>query len=326
MLITRFVVFVYSLSITFLGAGVVFGQDGQDYPNKPIRFLTTGIGGSTDFAARIIAQGLTDSAGWRVVVDNRGSTIVASETASKAPDDGYTLLVTTDGHWRGPLLQKMPFDPVKDFAPITLTSRSPNILVVHPSLPVKSVKGLIALAKAKPGELNYGAGAIGASTHMASELFNLMAGVRIVHIRYKSTGPALNDLIAGQLQVMFATTGGVMPHVKTGRLRALAVSTLQPSALVPDLPTIADAGGLPGYESASTAGVFAPAGTSDRIINQVNREILRVLDRPEVKERFFNQGVEVLGASPEQTAAFVKSDMATTARLIKEAGTNLSGK
>ncbi len=257
----RLVAFVCSLSMTLLGAGAAFGQQGQDYPNKPIRFLTTGIGGSTDFAARIVAQGLTDSVGWHAVVDNRGSTILASEIVSKAPDDGYTLLFTTDGLWRGPLLQEMSFDPVKDFAPITLTSRSPNILVVHPTLPVKSVKDLIALAKVKPGELNYGAGAIGASTHLASELFNLMAGVKIVHIRYKSTGPAINDLIAGQLQVMFATTGGVMPHIKSGRLRALAVSTLQPSVLVPDLPTIADAGGLPGYESASTAGIFAPAGT-----------------------------------------------------------------
>lgn len=317
---------VCSLSIAFLGAGGAFGQEGQDYPNKPIRFLTTGIGGSTDFAARIVSQGLADSVGWHVVVDNRGSTILASEIASKAPDDGYTLLFTTDGLWRGPLLQEMSFDPVKDFSPITLTSRSPNILVVHPTLPVKSVKELIALAKSKPGELNYGAGAIGASTHLASELFNLMAGVKIVHIRYKSTGPALNDLIAGQLQVMFATTGGVMPHIKSGRLRALAVSTLKPSALVPDLPTIADAGGLPGYESASTAGIFAPAGTSEKILNQVNREVLKVLERPEVKQRFFNQGVEILGVTPGETAAFVKSDMATTARIIKDAGINIKGK
>mgnify|MGYP001573080357 CR=1 FL=1 len=222
--------------------------------------------------------------------------------------------------WRGPLLQKMPFDPVKDFSPITLTSRSPNILVVHPSLPAKSVKELIALAKARPGELNYGAGAIGASTHMASELFKLMAGVNIVHVPYKSSGQALTALLGGQLQLMFATTGGVTPHIDSGRLRALAVSTSQPSALAPGLPTIAAAGNLPGYESASTAGVFAPAGTPQTIVNQLNEEIKRVLNRPDVRERFFNQGVEVMGTSPEQTAAFVKSDMATIGKLIKDTG------
>ena len=313
----RLVVWILSVGAMVLGAGVVCGQG---YPSRPIRFVTTGIGASTDFAARMVAQGLTESVGWNVVVDNRGSTIVASETVSKAPVDGYTLLVTTDGHWRGPLLQKMPFDPVKDFSPITLTSRSPNILVVHPSLPAKSVKELIALAKARPGELNYGAGAIGASTHMASELFRLMAGVDIVHIPYKSSGPAVIALLSGQLQLMFGTTGAVTPHIKSGRLRALAVSTLQPSALAPGLPTIAAAGNLPGYESASTAGVFAPAGTPEGIVNLLNEEIRRVLSRPEVKERFFNQGVEVLGTSPEQTAAFVKSDMATIAKVIRDAG------
>ena len=313
----RLVVWIFSVGAMVLGAGVVCGQG---YPSRPIRFVTTGIGASTDFAARTVAQGLTDSVGWQVVVDNRGSTIVASEIVSRASVDGYTLLVTTDGLWRGPLLQKMPFDPVKDFSPITLTSRSPNILVVHPSLPAMSVKQLIALAKARPGELNYGAGAIGASTYMASELFKLMAGINIVHVPYKSSGQALTALLGGQLQLMFATTGGVTPHIKSGRLRALAVSTPQPSALAPGLPTIAAAGNLPGYESAATAGVFAPAGTAQMIINQLNEEIKRVLNRPDVKERFFNQGVEVIGTSPEETAAFVKSDMATVGKVIKDAG------
>ncbi len=313
----RRVVWIFTVVVEVLGAGAVCAQG---FPSKPLRFLTTGIGGSTDLAARTVAQGLTDSMGWNVVVDNRGSTIVASDMVSKAPPDGYTILVITDGLWRGPLFQKMPFDPVKDFAPITLTSRSPNILVVHPALPVKSVKELIALAKARPGELNYGAGAIGASTHLASEMFKVMAGVDIVHVPYKSTGGAVTPLLSGQLQVMFGTTGTVTTHIKSGRLRALAVSTAQPSALAPGLPTIAAAGNLPGYESAATAGVFAPAGTSQTIIKRLHEEISRALVRPEVKERFFNQGVEVLGTSPEQTADFLKSDMATTARVIKDAG------
>ena len=219
----RLVVWIFAVVVAVLGTGAACAQG---YPGRPLRFLTTGIGGSTDLAARTVAQGLTDSVGWTVVVDNRGSTIVASEMTSKALPDGYTILVTTDGHWRGPLLQKMPFDPVKDFAPITLVSRSPNILVVHPSLPVKSVKELIALAKARPGELNYGAGATGAATHLASELFNLMAGVKIVHVPYKSSGQAAAAIVGGQLQMMFGTTGAVAAHIKSGRVRALAISTL----------------------------------------------------------------------------------------------------
>jgi tripartite-type tricarboxylate transporter receptor subunit TctC len=302
---------------------MVLGMDAacsQSYPSKSLRFVTTGIGASTDLAARTVAQGLTDSAGWNVVVDNRGSTIVAAEMASRAPPDGYTLLVSTDGLWRGPLLQKMPFDAAKDFASITLVSRSPNVLVVHPSLPVKSAKELIVLAKARPGELNYGAGAIGAATHLASELFNLMAGVKIVHIPYKSSGGAVTPLLSGQLQVMFGTTGAVAAHIKSGRVRALAVSTAQPSALAPGLPTVAAAANLPGYESAATAGVFVPAGTSQAIIKRLSEEINRVLGRPEVKERFFNQSVEIVGGSPDEVTAFIKSDVATTARIIKEAG------
>ena len=311
------VVWIFAVVVPVPSVGAA---QGQDYPTKPQRFVTTGIGASTDLAARTVAQGLTDSVGWNVVVDNRGSTIVSAEIVSKAPPDGYTLLVSTDGLWRGPLLQKMPFDAVKDFAPIVLVSRAPNILVVHPSVPAKSVMELIALAKANPGKLNYGAGAIGAATHMASELFKLMAGVDIVHIPYKSSGQAAAAILSGQLQVMFGTTGAVAAHVKSGRLRALAISTLKPSELAPGLPTIAAAANLPGYESAATAGVFAPARTSHAIIKRLNEEINRVLGRSEVKERFFNQSVEIVGGSPEQTAAFVKSDTATTARIIKEAG------
>ena len=313
----RLVVWIFSIVPAVFGAGSVCGQS---YPAKPLRFLTTGVGASTDLAARTVAQGLTDSVGWNVVVDNRGSTVVSAEVAARAAPDGYILLVSTDGLWRGPLFQKMSFDPVKDFAPIALLTRSPNILVVHPSLPVKSVKELIALAKARPGELNYGAGATGASTHLASELFNLMAGVRIVHVPYKSSGPAATALLSGDLQVMFGTTGAVAGHIKSGRVRALAISTAQPSALAPGLPTVAAAGNLPGYESASTAGLFAPAGTSETIIKRLNEEINRVLVRPEVKERFFNQSVETMGGTPQETAAFLKSDTATTARIIKEAG------
>ena len=311
---------VFPIVVGLLGAGTAYGQA---YPNKPIRFITTGVGGSTDLAARTVAQGLTDSAGWNVVVDNRGSTIVSAEVVARAAPDGYTLLVSTDGLWRGPYFQKMPFDPIKDFLPITLVSRSPNILVVHPSLPVKTVKELIVLAKARPGQLNYGAGAIGASTHLASELFNQMAGVKIVHVPYKSSGGAAVAIVSGQLEVMFGTTGTVATHAKSGRVRALAISTAQPSPLAPDLPTIAAAGNLPGYESASTAGIFAPLGTSPALIKRLHEEASRVLLRPEVKERFFNQSVETVGGTPEEVAAFLRSDMATTARIVRDLGIRL---
>ena len=313
----RHVVSIFAAVLAVFGASAVHAQA---YPSKPLRFLTTGVGGSTDLAARTVALGLSDSVGWNVVVDNRGSTIVSAEMTARAPPDGHTLLVSTDGLWRGQYFQKMPFDPLKDFLPITLVSRSPNILVVHPSVPVKSVKELIALAKSKPGQLNYGAGAIGASTHLASELFNIMAGVKIVHVPYKSSGMAATAIISGQLEVMFGTTGTVAVYAKQGRVRPLAISTSEPSALMPGLPTIAAAGNLPGYESASTAGVFAPPGTSPAIIKRLHEEISRVLARPEVKERFFNQSVDVVGGTPEEVTAFIKSDMATTAKIVKAIG------
>jgi tripartite-type tricarboxylate transporter receptor subunit TctC len=295
----------------------------QVFPSKPLRFLTTGAGATTDLAARTLAQGLSDSAGWTVIVDNRGNTIVAAELAARAPADGYTLLVLTEGLWRGPLLQKMPYDPAHDFVPISLLTRAPNLLVVHPALPVKSVKELIALAKARPGELNYGAGAIGASTYMASEMFKHMAGVKLVFVPYKSSGAAVTAIVSGELQVMFASTGGATPHVKSGRLRALGISTLQPSPLVPGVPTIAAAGNIPGYESAATACVFAPAATPEAIVSRVSEEVRKVIARPDVRDRLLRQSVEPVGMTPAETATYIKTDTAATAKLVREAGIRL---
>jgi tripartite-type tricarboxylate transporter receptor subunit TctC len=315
MLIKRFVAWMFSIGMMVLGAGIVFGQK---YPNKPIRIVASAAGGSGDFAARLIAQGLSGALSQQVVVDNRGG-VIPGEIVSKAPPDGYTLLIDAASFWIGPLLQETPYDPVKDFAPVTLTDSAPNVLVVNPSLPVKSVKELIALAKARPGELNYGSSSTGSTPHLAAELFNMMAGVKIVRVPFKGSGPAVISLLGGQVQLMFATAGSVAPHVKSGRLRALAVASLQPSALAPGLPTIA-ASGVPGYEAVAFEGMFAPAKTPVAIIDRLNQEIVRVLNRAEVKERFFNAGVETVGSTPEEFAAAIKSNVAKWGKLIKDAG------
>ena len=297
---------------------------GQDYPTKPIRIVTSQPGSSNDLVARLIAQaGLSTSLGQPVIVDNRG--IVAAEIAREAAADGYTILSYGSPLWISPLVRKVPWDAVKDFAPITLTVDTPNLLVVHPSVPVKSVQELIALAKARPGKLDYGSSSTGATPHLAAELFKAMAGVNIVRIPYRGSGPALNALVGGQVQLMFPNAGAAAPHVKSGRVRALAVTTARPSALAPGLPTMA-ASGLPGYESSSPLGIFAPAKTPAAIVNRLQREIVKTLNREDVKERLFVSGVEVVGSSPEQLENRLKSEIARWGKLIKEADIREQGK
>ena len=309
------------VSATIAASGVN-GVCAQAYPAKPIRFVTTGIGGGVDFASRLIAQGLTDNASWQTVVDNRPTGIIAAETVSRAAPDGYTLYVGTGSLWLGPYFQKMPYDPVKDFAPISLTNQAPNLLIVHPSLPVKTVKELITLAKARPRELNYASTAIGSTNHLAAELFKHMAGVDIVRIPFKSSGTATNALLGGEVQLNFGTAGSIAPHVKSGRLRALAVTSDKPSALFPGMPTVA-ATGLPGYESSTMTVVFAPAATPAALTSRLNQEIVRTLQRPDVKEKFMNSGVEPVGTTPEEAAAKIKSEMQRMGKLIKDAGMRL---
>ncbi len=290
----------------------------QDYANKPIRVVTAVAGGGNDLVARLLAQGLTVSLGQQVIVDSRG--IVAPEIVAKSPPDGYTLLVYTSNVWLLPLMQdSAAWDPIKDFAPITLIASAPSVLVVHPSLPVKSVIELIALAKAKPGVLNYGSASIGGPPHLGAELFKAMAGVNIVRINYKGSGPSINALIAGEVQLSFPNAGPVMPHVRAGRLRALAVGSPQASALAPGVPSVAESG-LPGYQSVSPSGAFGPAKLPAALVNRLNREIVTVLNKPEVRERFFNAGSEVVGSSPEEFGAMVKADMVRMGKVIKEAG------
>jgi len=291
----------------------------QEFPTRPVRIVTSAVGGTTDLVARLIAQGLTASLGQQVIVDNRPTGIIPGEIVVKAPPDGYTLLFSGSSLWMMPLLQKVPFDPVKDLAPIALGSSTPNLVVVHPSLPATTVKDLIALAKAKPGALNYGSGATGASSHLGAELFKYMAGVNIVRIPYKGQGPAVLGLLGGEVQISFATSASVAAHIKSGKLRALAIATAKPSALAPGLPTVAESG-LPGYQSASNAGMFAPVRAPVRLITLLNREIVQALNKQEVKDLLFRDGTEVVGGSPQEFAASIKAEMASLGNVIKAAG------
>ena len=291
---------------------------GQDYPNKPIRIVTTAAGTGSDFNARQVAQGIASSLGQPVIVDNRSSTLLSAEIVLRVPPDGYTLLVNGGSLWIGQLLQKTPYDVTRDFAPISQLVREVSVVAVYPAVPAKSIKDLIALAKAKPGGLNYASTSVGGPPHLAAELFKSMANVHVVGVFYKGGPPAIAALIAGEVQLMFPSAGSVSAHVKAGRLRALAVTSAQPSALTPGLPTVAESG-LPGYEVVSMTGIFAPAKTPAAIIKQLNQEIVRVLRQPEVKERFLNAGVEAVGNSPEEFAAVIKSDMTRMGKLIKDA-------
>jgi tripartite-type tricarboxylate transporter receptor subunit TctC len=293
-------------------------QAAQDYPTKPVRIVTPPAGAGNDYVARVIAQGLTASLGQQLVVDNRPAAIVG-ELVAKAPADGYTLLAIGSVLWLTPLLQdNVGYDPVKDFSPISVTGLSVNVLVVHPSVAANSVKELIALAKAKPGQLNYATGGTGSSNHLAAELFKSMAGINLVRIPYKGSGPAVNDLVSGQVQIMFPTTAAGLPHVKSGRLRALAVTSLQPSALAPGLPTVTDSG-VPGYESVVMYALFAPAKTPAAIVKRVNKDLVQYLRSPAGTERLFTAGIEVVASTPGELATAMKSEMTRLGKLIKDA-------
>jgi tripartite-type tricarboxylate transporter receptor subunit TctC len=291
---------------------------GQAYPAKPVRFITQAPGGGSDFAVRIITQGIAGTLGL-TIVENRPSVIIAAETVAKAPPDGYTLIYVGGGFWVTPMLQKTTYDVARDFTPVTLATSSSTILVVHPSLPVKSVKDLIALAKAQPGELNYASAGTGGSGHLSGEMLKAMAGINIVHVPYKGGGAALNDLLSGQIQLTLDGGSALKPHIQAGKLRPLAVTSARPSALTPELPTIA-AAGLPGYEMAQLNVIFAPAKTPAPIIQRLNQDIVRFLKLPETKERFFNAGVEVAGSTPEELGAIMKSDVAKIGKVIRDAG------
>ena len=299
-------------------AGLAAAQPYSSYPSKVVRIQTTEAGGYPDAVARLLAQGLSASLGQQVIVENRA--IAAVELVAKAPPDGYTLLFYTSVLWLAPYLRDgVTWDPLRDFAPVMLATHSPNIMVVHPSLPVKSVRDLIALAKARPGELNYSTSSPGSGNHLAAELFRVMAELKVVRINYKGTGSALNSLASGEVQLSFPSAGSVLPHLRAGRVRALAVTSAQPSALAPELPTVA-AAGLPGYEASAYNGLLAPAKTSPAVIAKLNQDALQILRRIEVKERIFNGGGEVVGGTPDEFAAVMRLEMAKWGKLIREAG------
>jgi len=289
------------------------------YPVKPIRMLSAQFGGGSDIAARLLAGGLSPRFGQQVIVDSRvGGTIIA-ETAARAAPDGYTLVCYSSTIWLIPLMQTKPsYDAFRDFTPITLVGSSPMVLVVHPSVPAKSVADLIALAKAKPGELNSATGPLGAIPHIASELFKYMAGIDFVHVAYRGVGLAVNDVIAGRVQMMFPNAGAVLQQAKAGKLRVLAVGSAQPSVFFPGVPTVS-AAGLPGYEAVSSYAVLAPARTPAALVKRLNDEMVGVLHTPDMKEKFFNTTADVVGSTPSELTAFMKSDVQRLGPVIKAA-------
>jgi tripartite-type tricarboxylate transporter receptor subunit TctC len=294
----------------------------QQYPVRPIRMLAPEPGGGNEIAGRTIAQALTEGLGQAVVVENRGaaSGAIAGEILARAAPDGYTVLYYGSTIWLLPFLRnQVPFDPLRDFAPVSLATRAPFFLFVHPSVPARDLKELLALARASPGKLNYGSAGSGAATHLAGELFKTVAGVEIVRVAYKGSGPAANALLAGEVQMMFVSGVVGLPHVRSGKLRALAIASAKPSPLAPEVPTMA-AAGLPGYEASSMSGMFAPAKTPRAIVNRLSAEIVKALQRDDVKERFLQAGTDAVGSTPEEFAAVIRADMAKWSKVIKAAG------
>lgn len=298
-------------------------QPQPTYPNRPIRFIVPlATGGAGDIAARLFGQKLADGLGQQVVIDNRPGAggVIGADLAAKASPDGYTLLIAGGNHTIFPSLYKsLPYDFIKDLAPISMLAAFPHLLVVNPALPAKSVKELVALAKAKPGQINYASGGNGSTAHMAAEYFKSVAGINVIHVPYKGTAPALVALIAGEASLAFYSASSVLQHIKAGRLRALATTGERRSPSLPDLPTVAEAG-VPGFETSGWVGLLAPAGTPKRIIAKLHGELARILSLPDVKERLAVLDLESVGSAPEEFATFIKKDIVKWAKVVKESG------
>jgi tripartite-type tricarboxylate transporter receptor subunit TctC len=315
------VIRVVSILVLSIAAHAVIGQA---YPSKPIRMVVpfAAGAGSNDIMARLTAQKLSESFGQQVVVDNRpgASGVIGCDIVAKAQPDGYTVLMMSLTFAVNPsLFRKLPFDSERDFAPVTMVASAPLMLVVHPSVPAKSVAELVAYAKANPDKLNFGSGGPGATPHLAGEMFKMMAGIRITHIPYKGGAPALADLVGGQIQLMLENIPGTLPFVKAGKLRALAVTDTKRSPVVPDLPTL-DEAGLKGYELVGWNGLFLPRDTAKPVVTKLYSETRQALMLPDVKERLAQMGAEGVGDMPEQFAVFVKAEIAKWAKVVHAAG------
>lgn len=314
------------VAFCFLAGGqLAHGQQARSeaaYPSRPVRLITPSSPGSgVDIVARIVAQKLSEQLGQQVIVDNRSGAgaNLGAEIAAKAAPDGYTLFVGTPAHAiNSSLYSKLNYDLVRDFSPVSLITTGQYIVVVHPSLPSRTIKELIALARTKPGALAYGSGGPGNATHLAVELFSNMAGIKMLHVPYKGSGPALTDLIGGQVHLMFANLTAGLPHVKSGRLRALAVTGEQRSSIVPDLPTVVESG-LPGYVVTSYYGILTPTGTPKEIIARVNAEIVKAMRAPDMRERLAGDGADPVSSTPEKFASFIKSEIDKWAKVVKAA-------
>ncbi len=302
-----------------LMACVSYGASAQDqpYPNRYIRILTSEAGSTNDIVARIIARYLPEKLGQPVVVENRGGP--AADVVARAAPDGYTILLYGSSVWVLPYFRHMSYDPLRDLTAVSSAYSQAIILLVHPSLPVKSVKELMALAKARPGQLLYSAGTTAATPHLAMELFKYMSHLDLLRVNYKGTAPAVNALMAGEVQVMFTGAGSVMPMVKSGRMRAIAVATAERSPLVPGLPTVAESG-LPGYDFTSVVGIFAPAKTPAATVELLSREISAILKRPDIVQMLFESGTAALGSTPDEFGARVRADIDRWRKIIKDTG------
>jgi tripartite-type tricarboxylate transporter receptor subunit TctC len=313
--------FIAAISLTALTTAA-FSQDASNYPSRPIRVIVPfAPGGGLDISTRLIGQKLTEKWGQNIVVDSRpgAATIVGTEIASKAVPDGYTLLMITTTFAINPgLYPKLPYDPLKDFTPVTQLNSQPNVIVVAPSFSGKSVKDLIAAAKAKPGELTFASPGAGSAPHLAAEMFQRAAGVRMIHVPYKGIPPAVTDVIGGRVAMLFTTTISAAPHINSGKLRAIAITSAKRQSSMPDVPTVGET--LPGYRAEAFQGMVAPAGVAPGIVGKVSAEVARIVQLPDVARRFQLDGAEAVGSTPKEFAAFLRAEMQKWSKVIKEAG------
>jgi tripartite-type tricarboxylate transporter receptor subunit TctC len=298
----------------------------QDYPKRPIELVVPFVaGGTTDNVARLMAQRFSESWGQTVVVNNRagGGSTIGTNAVAKAPPDGHTLLVTTIGFAINAGLQKLPYDPIGDFTPIAELASLPLVLVVHASVPATNLQEFIALAKSKPGGWDYASSGTGTSPHLAAEMFKSMAGIELVHVPFKGNAEAMNSLMGGHVKIYFALVPAVLQHIKTGALRAIAVTTEERLPYLPDVPTIAELG-FPGYEISSWQGVFAPAGTPKDVVGKINGELVRMLNVPEIRRRILQEGADPVGSTPDAFATRVKNEITKWTKVIKTSGIQAS--